>query len=139
MNIEKLKDLTQRYIEETDRLIAGRKFGEGLFGMPDSARSSPIHMDYYNAVEATVKEICESEPSSETAAAVVRFLLTAERDFPCSKLAEWTLVAIQNHALLLIPKLSAAERAELYEWYKKAVPRLQRMPNQEKIAKALKQ
>ena len=47
-----LKKLTEDYISATDALLENRRFGEGMFGMPDSARSSPVHMEYYNAVEA---------------------------------------------------------------------------------------
>ena len=51
---DQIKKLTEDYISATDALLANRKFGEGVFGMPDSARSSPVHMEYYNAVEAAV-------------------------------------------------------------------------------------
>ena len=135
---EKLRQLTIEYLSATDKLIANRKFGEGLFGMPDSARSSPVHTEFYNAMEATVKELAGDAPDSETAEALVRFLLTAVEKFPCSKLAEWMLLAIQNHALPLIPFLSPESKAEIFAWYNKAYPRMQRLPGQQKIAKALK-
>ena len=135
---EKLKNLTLRYIEATETLIAGRKFGEGLFGMPDSARSSPVHVDYYNAVEAAVKELAGEKPDAETADELARFLLKACHDYPSNTLAQWMIIAIQNHALPIIPYMSPAAKAELAAWYNEAFPRLQRLPNQDKIAKALK-
>ena len=55
---DQLKKLTEDYISATDALLANRRFGEGMFGMPDSARSSPVHMEYFNAVETAVKESC---------------------------------------------------------------------------------
>ena len=133
-----LDSLTRRYIAATDELIGKRKFGEGLFGMPDSAKSSPIHMEFYNAVEASVSEAAGEAPDADTADDLVKFLLKASTNYPTGSLAGWMLVAIQNHALPIIPYMSAAVREELSVWYEKAFPRLQRMPNQQKIAKALK-
>ena len=135
---EKLEKMTLDYIAATEDLIAARKFGEGFFGMPDSARSSPVHMEYYNSVEAAVKELAGDEPDTATADSVVSFLLHADNDHPCSTLAQWMLIAIQNHALPLIPFMSDDARAKEYEWFNAKVPRLQRLPTQQKIAKALK-
>ena len=135
---EQLKKLTENYISETDALLANRKFGEGMFGMADSARNSPIHMEYYNAVEAIIKEGLAGSLDSATADETVQFLLTAEEAFPCSTLASWMLVAIQNHALPLIPLMSKEKREELFTWFNKHVPRLQRLPVQREIIKALK-
>ena len=133
-----LKKLTEDYISATDALLANRRFGEGMFGMPDSARSSPVHMEYYNAVEAAVKEYLSGTPQAETTDEAVRFLLTASEEFSCNNLAGWMLIAIQNHALPLIPLMSGGKRTELYNWFNEHVPRLQRMPVQQKIIKALK-
>ncbi len=136
--VDHLKKLTEDYIDKTDDLLASRKLGEGFFGMPDSAKSHPCHTEYFNAVENTVKEYIAGEPDAETAEAAVRFLLTASDEYPCSNLASWMLVAIQNHALPLIPYLSKDVKAELYTWFSKHVPRLQRLPVQREIIKALK-
>ena len=135
---EQLKKLTENYISETDALLANRKFGEGMFGMADSARNSPIHMEYYQAVETAVKEALSNSPDSTAADEAVQFLLTAEEAYPCSTLASWMLVAIQNHALPLIPLMSKEKREELFTWFNKHVPRLQRLPVQREIIKALK-
>ena len=83
--LNQLIRLTKDYIAETDDLIAHRKPGEGLFGMPDSAKNSPCHMEYYHKMEAAVRELAGEEPDAETAETLVRFLLTAEDKFPCSK------------------------------------------------------
>ncbi len=135
---DQLKKLTEDYISATDELLANRKFGEGLFGMPDPARNSPVHMDYYNAVEAAVTEYLSGSPEPETTDDAVRFLLTASEEIPCSSLAAWMLIAIQNHALQMIPLMSDEKRAEMFNWFNKHVPRLQRLPAQQKIIKALK-
>ena len=135
---DRLNQLTRNYIEATDNLVAGRKLGEGVFGMPDPARSSPVHMEYYNAVEAAVKEYLEGTPETETTDEAVRFLLTASEKLPSSNLAVWMLIAVQRHALPLIPLMSESSRREMYEWFNRHVPRLQRMPVQREIIKALK-
>ena len=124
---DQLKKLTEDYISATDALLANRRFGEGMFGMPDSARSSPVHMEYFNAVEAAVKEYVSGTPQAETTDEAVRFLLTASEEIPCNNLASW-----------MIPLMSEEKRAEMYAWFNEHVPRLQRMPVQQKIIKALK-
>ena len=135
---DQLKKLTEDYISATDALLANRRFGEGMFGMPDSARSSPVHMEFFNAVEAAVKEYVSGTPQAEITDEAVRFLLTASEEIPCNNLASWMLIAVQNHALPLIPLMSEDKRAEMYVWFNEHVPRLQRMPVQQKIIKALK-
>ena len=135
---ELLTQLTKDYITETDELIAARRPGEGIFGLPDSAKSAPCHMEYYNKMEAAVRELAGDEPDPETAEQLVRFLLTAEEAFPCSKLSSWTLLAVQRLSVPLIPYLSEDKRKELCVWFGKKVPRLQRMPVQQEIFKALK-
>ena len=135
---EKLDRLTRDYLAAVEDLIANRKFGEGIFGMPDSARDSPVHTEYYAAVESAVRELAGEVPDAQTAEALVRFLLTASSSYPGNTLSEWMLVAIQTHALPLIAYLTPEVRAELSAWYNKAFPRLQRLPNQVKIGKALK-
>lgn len=135
---EKLIQLTKDYIAETDELIANRRPGEGLFGFPDSAKNAPCHMQYYNNMETAVRELAGEEPDSSTAEQLVRFLLTAEDAFPCSQLSSWTLLAVQRLALPLIPYLSQETKKELCVWFGKKVPRLQRMPVQQEIIKALK-
>ncbi|MBQ3373033.1 MAG: hypothetical protein IJG40_07870 [Oscillospiraceae bacterium] len=135
---DQIKKLTEDYISATDALLENRKFGEGVFGMPDSARSSPVHMEYYNAVEAAVNEYLSAAPQVEETDEAVRFLLMASEEYPCSNLATWMLIAIQRQALPLIPLMSDEKRAELYTWFNAHVPRLQRLPAQRDIIKALK-
>ena len=135
---DQIKKLTEDYISATDALLANRKFGEGVFGMPDSARSSPVHMEYYNAVEAAVNDYLAAAPQAEEADETVRFLLTASEEYPCSNLATWMLIAIQKHTLPLIPLMSDEKRAEMFSWFNTHVPRLQRLPAQRDIIKALK-
>lgn len=135
---EQLKKLTLDYISATDQLLANRRFGEGIFGMPDSVKNNPIHMEYYNAMEKAVNDYLSGSPETDLTDEAARFLLTASETLPCSTFANWMLVAIQNHALPLIPLMSDEKRTELYSWFNEHVPRLQRLPVQVKIAKALK-
>ena len=136
--LDTLIKLTKDYIAETDELIAHRRPGEGLFGMPDSAKNSPCHIDYYHKMEATVRELAGEKPDAETAETLVRFLLTAEDNFPCSKICIWTLTALQQLSLPLIPQLAPETKKDLAVWYGKKVPRLQRLPIQQQIYRELK-
>ena len=136
--LDTLINLTKDYIAETDDLIAHRRPGEGLFGMPDSAKNSPCHMDYYHKMEAAVHELAGEKPDAETAETLVRFLLTAEDNFPCSKICIWTLTALQQLSLPLIPHLAPEPKKDLAVWYGKKVSRLQRLPIQQQIYKELK-
>ncbi len=138
MYTEKLKMMTEEYISMTETLLASRKIGEGVFGTHDSAKESPCHMGYYDAVGEAVQEILKEHPETDAYDEVVRFLLLASSSYECSPLAQWTLVAIQNHALPLISGISREAKTDLYDIYRKNIPVLQRMPNQVKIIKALK-
>ena len=138
MITDRLTKLTNDYIAQTDDLIQNRRPGEGIFGMPDSAKSAPCHMEYYHNMEAAVRELAGDKPDAESAEQLVRFLLTAEEAFPCSQLASWTLLAVQRLSLPLIPHIPPEKRKELGSWFGKKVPRLQRMPVQQEIYKELK-
>ena len=138
MITDRLTKLTNDYIAQTDDLIQNRRPGEGIFGLPDSAKSAPCHMEYYKNMEAAVQEIAGDKPDSDTAEQLVRFLLAVEDSFPCSQLASWTLLAVQRLSLPLIPHLSTDAKKDLSSWFGKKVPRLQRMPVQQEIYKELK-
>ena len=136
--LEKITSATDEYIETTKRLIANRKFGEGIFGFNDTAKNDPCHINYFNFIEKTINEASESGLSSENAEEIAEFLLKAHAETNCNDLAAWMLIVIQKLALQLIPLLSKAKKEDLLAWYCSYVPRLQRLPIQNDIVKALK-
>lgn len=136
--LQKITSATDEYIETTNTLIANRKFGEGIFGLNDHAKNDPCHMNYFNYIEKTVNEAVEGDISREDAEDLTEYLLKAHSELKSNNLAAWMLIVIQKLAMPLIPLLSAEKKSELLEWYTEYVPRLQRLPIQNDIVKALK-
>lgn len=133
---EELRKQTEQYIAQVESLLAARKFGEGIFGMPDSAKNSPCHMEYYEAMHARVQQLVNAD--SQQAEKAVHFLLHAHTDYTCSDLASWMLLSIQQLAKDLIPLLTEESKKQLSAWYEKQYPRFQRMPAQKEICRLLK-
>lgn len=136
--MDELKALTEQYITATDALIADKKFGEGIFGMPDRSKSDPCHVNYFNAVKELVEASVSSGVSTEEADAAATYLLRDNPSDTCNSLASWMIIAVEQFALQFIPSMSSQQKKDLLASYSKKYPRLQRMPFQQQIVKALK-
>ena len=134
--IEEFRQLIAAYEAETDALGKQRRSIAGLFGMGKTPADDPCH----DRLDKAVGEMCAraaEEDSPEEAAALAEAVLRAEHGFDGYDYARLTMIALQRHALLLIPRLGPVEKAALAEWYLAIYPRRMRLPVQDQIVKAL--
>ena len=135
---DELKTITEEYISTTEALLADKKFGEGIFGMPDRSKSDPCHVNYFNAVKDVIEKAVAAGLSPAEADDITEFLLRGNASQPCNNLASWMIIAVEQFAMQTIPFISRSKKEELFQYYSKKNPRLQRMPFQQQIVKALK-
>ena len=135
---DELKTLTEKYISTTEALLADKKFGEGIFGMPDRSKSDPCHVNYFNAVKDVIEKVVAAGLSRTDADDIAEFLLRGNASHPCNNLASWMIMAVEQFSLQIIPFMSDSCKDDLSRFYSKKYPRLQRIPFQQQIVKALK-
>ena len=136
--LEEAEKLFDDYERQVIQLEANRKLGDGLLGFGKRVEDAPCHGDFDRAMEALISQIARDDEAAGDAAIVAELLLRAEdsRVWPAS--ARWMALAVQRHALLLIPLLSSQAARQLGEWYEKRYPARIRFPVQKEILKALK-
>lgn len=135
---DELKTLTEQYISTTEALLADKKFGEGIFGTPDRSKSDPCHVNYFNAVKDIIEKAVSDGLSQADADDITEFLLRENASQPSNNLASWMIMAVEQFSLQTIPFISDSLKDDLCHYYSKKYPRLQRIPFQQQIIKALK-
>ena len=132
--MEQLQKLIDEYVKWTEEnRMAGKKIAIYL-GL--QVEQSPKHTAFYEAVGEWAKTFAAGQPEHEQTVAAVRTLLSSAGEHLGSE-AEWYLIAIQNYAKDFLGELSAEEKAQLAEGYRKKYPAGRRLPFQNEIYKIL--
>ena len=129
---EKLRSLYTEYLDKVDRLLKESKPADGLLGMGKAPQHDACH-DWF---DQQVAEAVQGAQGQERE--VVAQLLFGEQEYAAPSCASWMLVAVQRHALPLIPALSGKEAAELMSAYGELYSFFSRLPMQKEILAALK-
>ncbi len=130
---------TNRYLSEIQKVMQSLRPGDGLFGLGNDPKRAPCHVEFYQAVEQTVKETDVEVLSPAELNRLVSALLQLEAQHPGQlEMVSLMLQSVQGLALPLIPRLSQEDAGALYRWFETQYPRRKRMPNQIKVLKALK-
>ncbi len=129
---EKLRGIYADYLAKVDRLLKESKPADGLLGMGKAPQHDACH-DWF---DQQVAEAVQGAQGREREVAAL--LLLGEQKYAAPSCASWMLVAVQRHALPLIPALSGKEAAELLAVYSKTHPFFSRLPMQKEIIAALK-
>ncbi len=135
--VQKLRDRYDRYRADLEKVYAGKKPGDGLFGWGDDPKRDPCHMGFYEDVQGWVKEFAAAGPSQEAVFEAVRFMLETphlHREQHCF----WFMFAAQGLTRELIPLLGKDQCARLRDLYDSLFPRRERMPVQKDVYKLLK-
>lgn len=106
---------------------------------------NPIHRAFYDDVQARVADIARIMEESgigddlrqRAAQNLAGLLLGADKNTGTPMY--WSLVAVEQSVMPIIPFLSLAALVERYEAYRKANPDNQSLPNQLKVKKAMEQ
>ena len=132
---EKLSGLLDEYDAAVREANARRKPGEGILGFGKKLSDDPCHGAFDRKIASLCEEMASAAPSDMAEA--VALLFQAERDRAWLECARWMLVAVQRHALPLIPLLPEEEKRAMLAWYGKRYPAFQRLPVQQQIVRAL--
>ena len=131
---QEIKTIYDDYLSDTIRLEATRKPTDGLMGFGNRADYDPCHERFSDRLLQAVNNLAATEPSSETAFAVLRFVYDAPQEHKDNKLAYWMLQAVHGLTDGLIKYLSPEDAAELATWYSDVYPKHVRLPVQKTIA-----
>jgi len=137
MELQRLKEIYARYIQEVDRVYAGAKPMDGLFGFGDDPRKDPCHMRFYEDAEQWTKAFADGGPGEAEVFEAVRFMLEMPARYAGHK-GFWFLYAAQGLTRALIPLLRSDHCALLRELYDEHYPRRDRMPVQKDVYALLK-
>lgn len=142
---EELRRILEIYREAVARVEKNKKPYDGLLGMGKKPSDDACHEQMDQGVAALIQRVAgvndeaagvvPADPSAVDA--LLSGLMHAAKEFDGPEYARIALVAAQRHGIPLIPRMTAAGRAELCAWYDKAYPRRLRFPIQKQIVDAL--
>lgn len=118
--LDQLNTLYDHYRTELAKVKKAAGHG-GFMGLGMDPRKHPCNQEFYEAVEAWVRQFLAQSPTHEAIFAATEYILHA----PVGQEQELTygyLFAAQVHCCLLIPYLTAEERQTLWTWYDGAFP-----------------
>ena len=136
--LNRLRELLDTYSEELRAANQKRKPVSGLLGIGPGPGDDPCHDRLDQAVASLVDDMLRDSAGASETGPVVSLLLRAESEGGWPEPARLMLLAIQRHAIPLIPVLERNTREELYAWYEKRHPRSRRFPLQKQILASLK-
>lgn len=136
--LNQLQTLLTDYVNTVDDVMRKRKPGEGILGMGGGPQDHPCHEQFDRQVQDMVQQWTAEPLSTNETVQLTACLLSSEDMGHGMQCAQLMLVAVQRHALSLIPMLSAAEAKRLLDGYTHRYPLFKRFPAQTEVIKALK-
>ena len=134
--LTQLNEYYEAYEEELMERYAKASPMAGFMGMGDHPRDDRCNEIFYYNVEKWVKEFYATKPSQQDAETVAEWILKLAQVHRNDK-TFWFCFAIQAHAKKLIPLMSREKARQLQVWYDDAYPKLERLPAQNEVYKAL--
>ena len=135
--LSSLEHVFEAYLDEVDEVMRRRKPADGILGFGNAPQNDPCHERFDRAVEAQVQRLLDAAPDAAVEEAV-GFLLRDEALSRRAECARWMLIAVQRHALALVPLLSAESAGELLREYTARYSWTKRFPTQKQVIDALK-
>lgn len=132
--LEQLKKLYEDYIQQARLITSQAPYGAGLFSSHADPKNHPCHTSFY---EAAGKQIAQFAAQPDGSAEDILLWILQEPESCKGEPAYWYLIAALNHAKLMIPLLTAAERSRVHTWYSQFIPQNRRYPVQDEILKLL--
>ena len=134
--LEQLEELFVTYDQQAKTAREKSSYFATVLGIGNDYRSHPCHDQFYEAVGQCLAQFLEQEPDAQAVAPVLQWLLqiaSQHKDEP----TYWYLYAMHGYAGGLIERAEPTLCAQLHAWYNQAYPRIERMPVQNTIYKAL--
>ena len=135
--VSALSACMERYNEAIRKVVGELKPGDGLLGFGRDPKRDPCHMEFYNAVGETVRQMVQDGLSPAEAEETARFLMTLAQEGRYFSLTQPMREAVQGHARILVPLLEPETAEKMAAWYAKAYPRRRRLPVQSQLLKDL--
>ena len=136
-HLEELDRLIREYIDFALTLKQTSLVQKMFMDKRQNDGDHPAHMAFFEAVGSWAAEFAAASPSQEELTkALEQLLLTAYgyRD----KMPYWYLLAIQGHAVHLIPLLEEERRQPLLKAFEAQYPRSSQLPAQRQVSELLR-
>lgn len=133
---EELKTIFADYAALANSLPKTSPLKKFLQGGSDSSEQHPCHKVFFADVESWVRDFSAQEPSPEQRREALEVLLLTAADYK-KQAPFWFMVAVQRHALSLIPGLEEDARLALVERYQALYPYNTQLPVQQEAEKLL--
>ena len=137
MELEQLRVIYEKYIQDVEEVYRNAKPVDGLFGWGDDPRKDPCHMRFYEDAEQWTKQFLNAAPGETEVFEVVRFMLEIPAQYR-EKHCFWFLYAAQGLTREMIPLLQGVHCTGLRDFYDENYPRRDRMPVQKDVYRLLK-
>lgn len=134
--MDTLRALFEDYIAYAAKLREETASIKSVLGMRDREIYDAGHKNFDEAVEKWVGAFAKTEPTQQVLQEALDVILLGAAGNE-EKAAYWYLCAVQRHALVLIPLLDEASRAEMLARFEARYPKGQRLPLQNDIVKLL--
>lgn len=134
--LEQLQELYALYEPQAKDAKKKSSYFASVLGTGNDHRNHPCHDQFYQGVGTVIQEFLARTPSQQEVAPVLQWLLMTAAEHK-EQPTYWYLYAIHGFAAELIELAEPAVCAQLHEKYNKAYPRIERMPVQNNIYKAL--
>ena len=134
--LEQLQSLYETYEQQAQAAKKKSSIFAGILGSGNDHRNHPCHDQFYQDVGKVIHSFLEESPDAAAVGPVLRWVLM-EASRHKEQVTFGYLYALHNYAEDLIALADPAECAQLYAQYNQVYPRIERMPVQQKVYKAL--
>ncbi len=135
--VEELRSVLQEYAEAVQRVEGSKRPFDGVLGLGRRPSDDPCHGVLEEKTAALMQRAEEETHAPEEYDGLVSALLRAGKAYVGPGYARLALIAVQRHALPLIPRMSPEGRRELLTWYEASYPKRERFPTQKQLIAAL--
>ena len=136
-DLEGLKRLYEEYLTEARQAEAKLRPLDGFLGLGRKNSDDPCHGRFTERLETLLKSAAEENPGSAELRAMLSYIYRAPKENPEPPVAYWTLMAVHGLTPELAGQLCREDAEALWEEYRAAYPRRERLPAQKKALSAL--
>ena len=135
--LEELRRLYGEYFAEAREAEAKRRPLDGAFGFGKRSGDDPCHSRFMEAFEALMSSAAAERLDSAGLRAMLAYIYRAPKENRKPQAVYWMLMAVHGLTLELAGQLCREDAEALWGEYRKAYPRWERLPAQEKVLSAL--
>ena len=135
--LEDLRRLYEEYLIEARRAEANHKPLDGIWGFGQKSSDDPCHSRFAEDFEALMKAAAAENLGSAELREMLAYVYRAPRENREPLAVYWMFMAVQGLTLELIGQLRREDAETLWDGYRAAYPRRDRLPPQKKVLSAL--